>query len=137
MSLSSFSAHEKALVGILPAPIKRIKVHRMPKPWKKPVNPTYLDKPIVKLYYSIGEVSDRIGVHPSKVRFLHEYFGLNIKKGHLARMFTHENIEELRAMVGLGEYWNLSAIKLMRSSGVNLEDALKITLWLVGKQEKE
>lgn len=58
----------------------------------------YRDKPIEKLYYSIGEVSALLGVNPSQIRYWEsEFEGLSPRKNNKGnRMFTPDEIEQLK-----------------------------------------
>lgn len=76
----------------------------------------YKEKEIEKLYYSIGEVSEMLGVNASLIRFWEKQFG-NIKphknkKGD--RLFTIKEIEKLKEIH-----------HLVKDQGYKLEGAKK------------
>jgi DNA-binding transcriptional MerR regulator len=62
------------------------------------MTPPYKEKPIEKLYYSIGEVAKLFGVNSSLVRFWEKEFDIikpkKNKKGN--RMFTQKDVDNLR-----------------------------------------
>lgn len=67
------------------------------------MTPPYKEKPIEKLYYSIGEVAKLFGVNSSLVRFWEKEFDIikpkKNKKGN--RMFTQKDVDNLRIIYHL------------------------------------
>lgn len=67
------------------------------------MTPPYKEKPIEKLYYSIGEVAKIFGVNSSLVRFWEKEFDIikpkKNKKGN--RMFTQKDLDNLRIIYHL------------------------------------
>ena len=63
----------------------------------------YKEKPIEKLYYSIGEVANELGVAPSLIRFWESEFDIikpkKNKKGN--RQFTKEDINSIKLIYSL------------------------------------
>jgi DNA-binding transcriptional MerR regulator len=76
----------------------------------------YKDKPIEKLYYSIGEVADMFEVNVSLIRFWEKEFDIlkpkKNKKGN--RMFTQKDMENLKIIY-----------HLVKERGFTLEGAKK------------
>lgn len=76
----------------------------------------YKDKPIEKLYYSIGEVADMFEVNVSLIRFWEKEFDIlkpkKNKKGN--RMFTAKDLENLKIIY-----------HLVKERGFTLEGAKK------------
>jgi len=60
---------------------------------------------IAKLYYSIGEVSQELGVRSSNVRFWCKEIGIKPSRSHITnnRRFTREDIELLHKVKGLSD----------------------------------
>ncbi|MFZ5555083.1 MAG: MerR family transcriptional regulator [Bacteroidota bacterium] len=75
----------------------------------------YIEKPTVKLYYSIGEVADMFGVNPSLIRFWEKEFDIikptKNKKGN--RLFTDSDIQNFKKIFSLvkGEGYTLHGAK--------------------------
>lgn len=63
----------------------------------------YKEKPVEKLYYSIGEVADMFGVNTSLIRFWEKEFDvLKPKKNAKGnRLFTPEDLENLKIIYHL------------------------------------
>ncbi|MFM1875558.1 MAG: hypothetical protein RL266_1295 [Bacteroidota bacterium] len=65
--------------------------------------PPYKEKPIAKLYYSIGEVSKMFGVNTSLIRFWENEFDIlqpkKNKKGN--RLFTQKDVDNLKVIYHL------------------------------------
>jgi DNA-binding transcriptional MerR regulator len=63
----------------------------------------YREKPVEKLYYSIGEVSKMFDVNPSLIRFWEKEFDIlkpkKNKKGN--RLFTPQDVENLKIIYHL------------------------------------
>lgn len=63
----------------------------------------YKEKPVTKLYYSIGEVAERFKVNPSLIRFWEKEFNSikphKNKKGN--RLFTEKDIENFELIYDL------------------------------------
>ena len=76
----------------------------------------YIEKPVEKLYYSIGEVSKMLQVPVSTVRFWENEFSIlklmKNKKGN--RLFTSEDLKNLRIIH-----------HLLREEGMTLSGAKK------------
>lgn len=76
----------------------------------------YKDKPINKLYYSIGEVADMFAVNVSLIRFWEKQFDIlkpkKNKKGN--RMFTAKDLDNLKIIY-----------HLVKERGYTLEGAKK------------
>ena len=76
----------------------------------------YKDKPIDKLYYSIGEVADMFAVNVSLIRFWEKQFDIlqpkKNKKGN--RMFTAKDLDNLKIIY-----------HLVKERGYTLEGAKK------------
>ena len=58
----------------------------------------YKEKPIEKMYYQIGEVSEMIGENASLIRFWEKEFGILKPKKNLKgnRLFTKKDVENLK-----------------------------------------
>jgi DNA-binding transcriptional MerR regulator len=78
--------------------------------------PPYKEKPITKLYYSIGEVAKMFDVNTSLVRFWEKEFDIlkpkKNKKGN--RLFTQKDVENLKVIY-----------HLVKERGYTLEGAKK------------
>ena len=76
----------------------------------------YKEKKFEKLFYSIGEVSEMLGVNPSLIRFWEKHFPIikpqKNKKGN--RLFTVKDIENLKLIY-----------HLVKEKGMTLEGAQK------------
>ncbi|WP_320052214.1 MerR family transcriptional regulator [uncultured Acetobacteroides sp.] len=76
----------------------------------------YKEKKVEKLFYSIGEVSEMLGVNPSLIRFWEKNFTIikpqKNKKGN--RLFTVKDIETLKLIY-----------HLVKEKGMTLEGAQK------------
>lgn len=76
----------------------------------------YKEKKVEKLFYSIGEVSEMLGVNPSLIRFWEKHFTIikpqKNKKGN--RLFTVKDIENLKLIY-----------HLVKEKGMTLEGAQK------------
>jgi Predicted transcriptional regulators len=76
----------------------------------------YKEKKVEKLFYTIGEVSDMLGVNPSLIRFWEKNFTAikpqKNKKGN--RLFTAKDIETLKLIY-----------HLVKEQGMTLEGAQK------------
>ena len=76
----------------------------------------YKKKKVEKLFYSIGEVSEMLGVNPSLIRFWEKHFPIikpqKNKKGN--RLFTVKDIENLKLIY-----------HLVKEKGMTLEGAQK------------
>lgn len=63
----------------------------------------YKEKPITKLYYSIGEVADMFGVNTSLIRYWEKEFDIikpkKNKKGN--RMFTQQDVDHFKIIFNL------------------------------------
>ena len=63
----------------------------------------YKEKPITKLYYSIGEVANMFGVNTSLIRFWEKEFDIlkpkKNKKGN--RLFTQKDVDNLKVIYHL------------------------------------
>lgn len=77
---------------------------------------TYKEKPITKLYYSIGEVAKMFGVNNSLIRFWEKEFDiLNPKKNAKGnRLFTQKDVDNLKIIY-----------HLVKERGFTLEGAKK------------
>jgi len=74
--------------------------------------------PIEKLYYSIGEVAEELGVASSAIRFYEERFGIQQHRSHITnkRSYTRSEIERLGTIVRLVTYLHLDcAIEIYKS----------------------
>lgn len=75
----------------------------------------YIEKPTVKLYYSIGEVAEMFAVNTSLIRFWEKEFDIikptKNKKGN--RMFTAEDIDNFKKIFSLvkGDGYTLHGAK--------------------------
>jgi len=87
----------------------------------------YREKPITKLYYSIGEVAGMFGVNTSLIRFWEKEFDIlrpkKNKKGN--RLFTQKDVDNLKVIYHLVKergYTLEGAKKKLRD---NKEDAIR------------
>lgn len=98
MSLSSFSAQDRARAGITRG------YHRN------------YDAPVVKIYWSIGEVAKMFSVTTSLIRFWLQEFGMDVKKNKKGnRQFTSADIGKLRRA------YYLVKVKRFTLAGAKLE----------------
>lgn len=67
----------------------------------------------------IGEVAEKLGVHPSKIRYLEAYFGLEGKRNHKSeRLFTPDEIAHLRRLIAVCDRSKLSFAKRVAKAGM-------------------
>ena len=91
--------------------------------------PPYKEKPIEKLYYSIGEVADIFGVNTSLIRFWEKEFTIikpkKNRKGN--RMFTQKDLENLRVIYHLVKERGFTLQGAKRKLRENRHDAINET----------
>ena len=61
----------------------------------------YKEKPITKLYYSIGEVAKMFDVNTSLIRFWEKEFDILKKKKEGNRLFTQKDVDNLKVIYHL------------------------------------
>lgn len=91
--------------------------------------PPYKEKPVEKLYYSIGEVADFFGVNTSLIRFWEKEFNIikpkKNRKGN--RMFTQKDLDNLRIIYHLVKERGFTLQGAKRKLRENKEDAVNET----------
>ena len=89
----------------------------------------YKEKPVEKLYYSIGEVADIFGVNTSLIRFWEKEFNIikpkKNRKGN--RMFTQKDLDNLRIIYHLVKERGFTLQGAKRKLRENKEDAINET----------
>ena len=91
--------------------------------------PPYKEKPVEKLYYSIGEVADIFGVNTSLIRFWEKEFNIvkpkKNRKGN--RMFTQKDLDNLRIIYHLVKERGFTLQGAKRKLRENKEDVINET----------
>lgn len=91
--------------------------------------PPYKEKPVEKLYYSIGEVAEIFGVNTSLIRFWEKEFSIikpkKNRKGN--RMFTQKDLDNLRIIYHLVKERGFTLQGAKRKLRENKEDAINET----------
>ena len=89
----------------------------------------YKEKPIEKLYYSIGEVAEIFGVNTSLIRFWEKEFTIikpkKNRKGN--RMFTQKDLDNLRIIYHLVKERGFTLQGAKRKLRENRDDAMNET----------
>ena len=89
----------------------------------------YKEKPIEKLYYSIGEVADIFGVNTSLIRFWEKEFTIikpkKNRKGN--RMFTQKDLDNLRIIYHLVKERGFTLQGAKKKLRENRDDAVNET----------
>ncbi len=91
----------------------------------------YKDKPVEKMYYSMGEVSKIIGENPSLIRFWEKEFSILTPKKNSKgnRLFTSKDLENLKLIHYLVKekgYTLNGAKEYLKTEYKNTKDKLEI-----------
>lgn len=76
----------------------------------------YQEKEIEKLYWTIGECADIVGVAPSCIRFWQKEFDIDVRRSHgfkNDRRFTRDKVFLFKAISEALEFFTLRGLKMM------------------------
>lgn len=117
MSLSSFSAEDKAKAGLIqPKPPHIAKPYRV-EPWKRKVV-VVPNEVVEKIYWSVSELAEILQVDDSTIRFWTDKLDFKVKRKRKGdRQFTLGDIEFMTLIARAARELRISTIRRLMNEG--------------------
>lgn len=126
MSLSSFSAEDKAKAGLIQPKVVNSKPYAV-EPWTPRIRKwenlnhkliQFRGKELEKLYWGIAEVAQMLKVTQSKIRFWMDELDITVKRARKGdRMFTYSDVEQMKLIAKAAEDLHMESIRRIMKEG--------------------
>lgn len=80
-----------------------------------------------RMYWSIGQTADKLGVAASAIRFYDKTFTLGPKRNHEGnRIFTESQVDQLNLIIKLCKHYKLETVQSIVKAGLEFEAVVKL-----------